>query len=138
MKLHQATLTLGSGRTVEVPDELQLSSLLADLDALQDGHVALLERGQSDFIKATRQGPHWSVIVKRGKMWMAQSFTAGMTTDYGEQRARESRNHKSFRERLLWWLRSPPPERALSTKQVRTLFAEYLSGKTFTLPMSGA
>jgi hypothetical protein len=57
MTLCTATLTLGSGRSVDVPDELQLSALLAGLDALQDGHVAELERGQSDFIKATRQGP---------------------------------------------------------------------------------
>jgi hypothetical protein len=138
MKIHRATLTFGYGWTLEVPDELQLSSLLADLEALQDGQVAVLERGQSDFIKATREGEHWSVVVKRDKMWMAHSFTAGMTSDYSERRARENRNHKSIRERLLWWLRSPPPERALSTKQVRTLFAEYLSGKRFTLPMSGA
>jgi hypothetical protein len=138
MTLHKATLTLGSGRTIEVPDQLRLSSLLAGLDTLQDGQVVVLERGQSDFIKATRQGAHWSVTAKRGKMWTAQSFTAEMTTGYSERRTRESRTYKFFFERLLWWLCSPPPERALSTKQVRTLFVEYLCGEKFTLPISGA
>ncbi len=138
MKLHRATLTFGSGQTIEVSDEIQLSSLLAGLDTLQDGNVAVLEREQSDFIKATRHGAHWSVSANCGKMWTTQSFTAGMTTDYSERRERESRNYKFFWERLLWWLRSPPPERALNTEQVRTLFAEYMSGKKFTLPISGA
>ena len=138
MELHRATLTLGNGRTVEVADEHQLSALLVGLDTLQDGQVASLERGQSDFIKATRHGAHWSVTARRGRMWIAQSFTAAMTSDHSERRAREGRNYRSLRQRLLWWLRSQPPDRALSTNQVRTVFAEYLSGERFTLPISGA
>lgn len=71
-------------------------------------------------------------------MWMAQSFTAEMSSDYSERQVQESRRYSSLRKRFMWWWHSPPPERALSTKQVKTLFTEYLLGRKFTLPMSGA
>lgn len=138
MQFPQATLTIGTGQTIDVYDGVHLTSLLTGLDALQDQNDVVLERGHSDFIKATRQGELWSVIAKRDKMWMAQSFTAALTSDYSERCARDSRTHKSLRERLSKWLRSPSPEQAISTEQVRTLFAEYLSGKKFTIPISGA
>ena len=131
-------LTLGDDLPVEVADAAQLGTLLAGLCTLQDGRVADLRRGRSDFIQAIRRGEYWSVTARRGRMWMAHSFTAQMTSDYSERRVREGRRYRLLHERLMWWLRSPSPEHALSTKQVRTLFAEYLSGHKFTLPMSGA
>ncbi len=132
-------LTLGDGLTVEVADEHQLGFVLAaGLGPLRDGQVAALTRGRSDFIKAKRHGAHWSVTARRGRTWTAQSFTAEMTSDYSERGTRGGRSYGSLRQRLMWWLRSPPPEQALSTKQVRTLFVEYLSGQKFTLPISGA
>jgi hypothetical protein len=131
-------LTLGGGQEVEVADQHQLSVLLEGLCTLRNGQAAALERGQADFIKAKRHGEFWSVTAKRGRMWTAQSFTAAMTSDYAERRTQEARACRSLRQRLMRWLRSRPPEQALSTKQVRTLFTEYLSGQRFTLPMSGA
>lgn len=133
-----AVLQLGEMPPVEVIHEHELRALEEQLDALENGAVATLSRGASDFIKATRHAELWAVVAKRGGMWTAQSFTAEMTSEYSERQAREGRQHSSLRSRLAWWLRSPPPERALSTNQVSTLFAEYLAGKKFTLPMSGA
>ena len=135
---HNATLQIGESRPIEVTDELQLRALLKGMGSLEDGCVAALQRGSSDFIKATRHGEFWAVVVRREGMWGAQSFTAEMTSEYSERRVRESRQQKSLRSRVMWWLRSPPPERALSINQVVTLFTEYLAGKKFTLPMSGA
>ena len=125
-------------RRFEVDDQHQLRALLEGLCTLQNGQVAALERGHSDFIKAKRHGELWSVTARRGRMWTAQSFMAALTSDYSERRAREGRECSSLRQRLMWWLRSPPHERALSTKQVRTLFVEYVTGQKFTLPISGA
>lgn len=133
-----ALLQLGDGPQVQVVDERQLRSLLEPLCALQNGLAATLRRGPSDFIKATRYGEHWAIVARRDGMWAAQSFTAELTSEYSERRVRDGRQHRSLRSRLMWWLRSPPPERALGTKQVSTLFAEYLSGRRFTLPLSGA
>lgn len=138
MEAHRAILTLGDDLTVEVADEHQLTTLLAGLCKLGDGQVAALRRGPSDFIEARRHEEHWSVSARRGRMWTAQSFTAQMTSDYSERRVREGREHRSLSQRFIWWLRSPSPERALSTEQVSTVFAEYLSGREFTLPISGA
>jgi hypothetical protein len=133
-----ALLQLGDSPPVEVIDEHHLRSLLERLSALGNGEVATLRRGPSDFIKATRHAELWAVTAKRDGMWTPQSFTAEMTSESSERRVREGRQHSSPRSRLAWWLRSPPPERALSTNQVSTLFAEYLAGRKFTLPMSGA
>jgi hypothetical protein len=71
-------------------------------------------------------------------MWTAQSFTAAGTSEYSERRTREGRQYRSLRQRLMWWLRSPYPERSLSTEQVQTLFGEYLAERRFTIPFSGA
>lgn len=133
-----ALLQLGDSPQVEVFDEHDLRSLPKRLGGLENGRVATLRRTPSDFIKATRHGELWAVAARRDGMWTAQSFTAELTSEYSERRAREGRQHSSLLRRLVWWWRSPPPERALSTNQVSTLFAEYLSGRKFTLPMSGA
>ena len=133
-----ALLTLGDGPQFKVTDEHHLGALLEPLSTLIDGEVVTLAREPSDFIKATRCGQLWSVTTRRGGMWTAQSFTAEMTTEYSERRAREERQYGSLRSRFMRWLRSPPPERTLSSEQVRTIFGEYLEGKKFTLPMSGA
>ena len=132
-----AFLTLGGGPRVEVMDNQHLGSLLGALDPLRHGEAAVLERGPADFIKARRHGALWSVTTRRAGMWSAQSFTAAMTSDYGERAAQEGRHHRWFGW-LRWWLRSPRPERALSTGQVRTLFGEYLAGQRFTIPFAGA
>lgn len=138
MEARGALLKVGEGPQVQVADEHQLRSLLKPLCDLGDGEAATLDRGPGDFIKATRHGELWSVTAKRHRMWMAQSFTAAGTSDYSARRVGEARQHRSLRQRLLWWFLSPYPERALSTEQVLTLFAEYLSGRKFTLPFSGA
>lgn len=114
MDAESAVLQLGDS-PVEVIGQHDLRSLAERLDALGNGAVATLSRGPSDFIKATRHAELWAVVAKRGGMWTAQSFTAEMTTEYSERRARESREHSSLRNRLTWWLRCPSPERALST-----------------------
>ena len=64
MEFHRATLTLGDDLTVEVAGEHQLGALLAGLCTLADGQVALLKRGQSDFIEATRYG---GALVRDGE-----------------------------------------------------------------------
>ena len=135
--MQPAFLTLGGGRSVEVADHQHLGSLLSDLDEVEDGEAAILERGPADFIKAHRRGALWSVTTRRAGMWSAQSFTAAITSDYSERAAQEGRQHRWFAW-LRWWLRSPRPERALSTGQVRTLFGEYLAGQRFTIPFAGA
>lgn len=135
---HGALLQIGESCLIEVTDERQLRALLEGIGSLEDGCVAALQRGPSDFIKATRHGEFWAVVARRKGMWGAQSFTAEMTSEYSERRVRESRQQRSLRSRVMWWLRSPPPERALSTNQVDTLFSEYLACKKFTLPTSGA
>ena len=133
-----ARLKIGEDPEVEVADEHHLRILLQHLNGLADGEVASLGRDRSDYIKATRHGALWSVTAKRGNMWTAQSFTAGMTTDYSERRAQKSRQTDSLGSRLMSWVRSPPPERALNTRQVETVFSEYLLGQKFTIPFSGA
>lgn len=138
MEESTAFLIMGDGLQIEVSDVSQLNALLEPMNKLLDGEAVTLRRTASDFIKATRHGQFWSVTVKRGSMWTAQSFTAEMTTEYTERRAREGRGHGSLRSRFMWWLRSPSPERALACNQVRTLLSEYLAGKRFTLPKSGA
>ena len=138
MSIDRALLTLGDGSPVEVTSEDQLGKALSDLASLGAGQVAALHRGSKDYIKATRYGDLWSVVARRKGMWTAQSFTAGSTTEYSERRARESRERTSLLQRLVWMFRSPPPERALSATQVNTLFAEYLLGRKFSIPMSGA
>jgi len=138
MEAKGALLKLGDGPQVQVADEHHLRSLLKPLYDLIQGQTATLDRGQSDFIKAIRHGELWSVTTKRHRMWMAQSFTAGGTSHYSARRVGEARQLRSLRQRLVWWFRSPYPERALSTEQVLTLFAEYMSGRKFTLPFSGA
>jgi hypothetical protein len=133
-----ALLQLGDNPQVEVADEKQLRSHLERLCDLENGQVAMLRRGPSDFISATRHGELWAVVVRCEGMWTSQSFTAEMTSEYSERRVHVSLQQGSLRGRLMQWLRSPSPKRALSTNQVSTLFTEYLAGRRFTLPMSGA
>lgn len=138
MTLPVAVLSLNGGVGIEVANEGELRVLLAELPTLCDRQVAALERGPSDFIKARRHGEFWAVTTKRGRMWMTQSFTASLTTDYSERQIQEDRLDPSLRGRMRTWLRSPAPERALSAKQVRTVFGEYLSGRAYSLPCAGA
>ena len=138
MQIERAFLTLGNGSHVEVASEEELEDALNDLASLEVGQVVALHRASKDYIRAARCGDLWSVVARRKGMWTAQSFTAGSTTEYSERRVLESRRPMSLMQRLAWMFRSPPPEKALSGNQVRVLFAEYLLGKKFSIPISGA
>lgn len=138
MEVDEATLILADVRRVEVSSERQLQHELEALSQLQTGQTATLERGPTDYIRATRQGEFWSIVVRRKGMWIAQSFTAGMTTEYSERRVREVREAGSLVAKVFQSMRSPAPEFALSSAQVQTVFVEYLQRRKFSIPFSGA
>jgi hypothetical protein len=137
MEAQPASLTLGDATTVEVSSEHQLQEALRGLGFLEEGQVAVLARGPTDYIRARCHGELWSVVVRRKRMWTAQSFTAGMTSECSERTVRERREHPSVVGWLKWKVRSLPPQMALSSTQVRTLFSEYLLERKFTIPMLG-
>jgi hypothetical protein len=138
IEVHSAMLKVLEGTKVQVSNATELLEKLGKLDALVAGQCAVLERSASDYIKATREGDFWSVVAKGEAMWTIRSFTADMTTEYFERRLREKRQAGSLIRQVLHSFRSPPPERALSTQQVRTLFVEYLLRRKFSIPQSGA
>lgn len=131
-------LTLGEPPPIVVEGEADLVRLLQDLSSLASGQVARLEFGPRHFIRGTRHADLWSVTVRRGGYLSLASFTAAMTTDYSERTVREVRAIPSIWQRIAFALRAPSPERSLSTSQVRTLFAEFLTGRRFSIPQSGA
>ena len=138
MEMQAAALTLGDAITQEVSSEHQLQEALAGLSRLREGQLAVLERGPADYIEARCHGELWSVLVRRKRMLTACPFTAAMTSEYSERRVRERRALRSVVDTLKWMLRAPPPEQAIGVVQVKTLFAEYLSEKKFSIPLSGA
>jgi hypothetical protein len=134
----EAVLTLGDAPGVSIAGSGELTEALETLPLLEPGQTASLLRGPKHYIRATRQGDFWSVVIRRGGWWTLGSFTAGMTGEYCERRVREIRAAGSLRKRLALMFRSAPPEEQLSVGQVRTLFTEYLLERNFTIPRSGA
>lgn len=129
---------MGDGGLVPITGEGQLKAALKALPLLDSGQTASLVRGPKHYIRATRRGDSWSAEVRRGGWWTLAAFTAGMTSEHSERQVRESRRAGSLRKRLVSMFRSAPPEKRLSTDQVRTIFTEYLLGRNFTIPLSGA
>lgn len=118
--------------------EDELRNALKDLTLISSGETVYLSRNPKNYIKATRRGNFWSAVTRRGGWWTLASFTAEMTTEYSARRVQESRVAGSLWKRIALTIASPPPEYALSAKQVETIFIEYFVGKHFSIPQSGA
>lgn len=132
------TLTVDGCPETLVTGEGDLRSALEGFPAFTTGKAAVLARGPQDYIKAVRHGELWAVTTRKGSLLSLGSFTAELTTDYSERTTRESRTAGPLWSRIRRWAASPYPERALSTAQVETLFVEYLLGRKFSIPFSGA
>lgn len=133
-----ATLTLGINPQFAVERQSDLHAALECLPHLSSGQTAKLVRGPKHYIEAVRHNDLWAVTTRRGSYFTLASFTAEMSTDYSDRQVKESRAAGSIWKRIKRSILSPSPERSLSTAQVRTLFAEFFAGRTFSLPQSGA
>lgn len=131
------TLTLGNQRIV-IARESDLLLAMDGLSHLQPGQVAALVRGPNHYIKAVRHKDLWAVTTRSGSYFTLASFTAALTTDYSAHEVERSRAAGSIWKRIIGSILSPAPERSLSTAQVKTLFADFLVGRKFSLPQSGA
>jgi hypothetical protein len=132
----RASLSLPLGH-VEIGSESQLHKALQSLASFQDGQEAVLCFKPQHYIKATRKGEFWSVVMRRGAWWTMKQFTAGMTTDYTDRETRIRREAGSFWKRLFF-VANVRPEDALSIGQVESLFVSFLTGARFSVPVSGA
>ena len=137
-RCEQAFLTIADVESLILECEDDLHAALERLAQLRSGEEVRLARGDKHYIEAVRWGDLWSVTTRNGGYLTLASFTAGLTTDYSDREAKADRAAGSIWNRIKRSISSPSPERALSTAQVRTLFAEFLSRKTFTIPQSGA
>ena len=137
-RCEQAFLTITGVESLILECEDDLHAALERLAQLRSGEEVRLARGDKHYIEAARWGDLWSVTTRNGGYLTLASFTAGLTTDYSDREAKADRAAGSIWNRIKRSLCSPSPERALSTAQVRTLFAEFLSRKKFTIPQSGA
>jgi hypothetical protein len=133
-----AVLRLADDVELRVADQRALREALAALEHLGSGQAAIIARGAKDYIKATRRADLWSVETRSGSWWTLRTFTADMTTDHSAREVRESRAAGSLGRRIVRAIGLPPPEHALSTAEVETLFVEYLLGLRFSIPISGA
>ena len=133
-----ATLVVASGNGLEIERESDLIVALEGLMLLATGQSMKLHRGQKHYIEAVRHGDLWSVNTRNGSFFTRASFTAEMSTDYCERMAKASRSRRPIWRRIADRVRSPSPERAISTVQVVSLFSEFFSGRKFSLAQSGA
>lgn len=133
---YTARLEFAENREIWIDSVDTLRAALTGLPHLLPGQEVLLSRAKNHYVMAKRRDEGWSAITRRGGWWTTASFTAEMTTEYSERQVRESRAAGSLWKRIA--LTARPPEYALSTAQIETIFVEYLTGQRFSLPVSGA
>lgn len=137
-RCERARLIMATGGPLAVERESDLHDALAGLSQLSPGQEARLTRGPTHYIKAVRCNALWAVTTRHGGYLTLASFTAASTTDYSDREVKESRAAGSIWKRIRRSILSAPPERSLSTAQVRTLFTEFFLGQKFSIPQSGA
>ncbi|WCT73241.1 hypothetical protein PQ455_16725 [Sphingomonas naphthae] len=129
-QIEPATLYLGNRPALLIADETTLNTELADIDNMYDGGIVILGRSPRHWIKAVRKSDLWSVSFRAGPFWTLSGFAAG-ETDYSSRMVERSRVSGS---RLKAALTAPPPENALTAKDVAGLFVAYLLGTKFPIP----
>ncbi|HQS96982.1 MAG: hypothetical protein B7X90_17705 [Novosphingobium sp. 17-62-19] len=135
--MNEATLTIGAKAGRVIRSENELLEALSELNKLPSGECAALNVDEKFYIRAERHGEFWAVETQRGGYFTRASFTAEMTTEFSDRTVKTAREARSFLERIKTAL-SVVPERSLSTAQVITLFGEFLAGRRFSIPQSGA
>lgn len=135
--MSEATLTIGANQTLVVRTGDDLAAALAAIDQGASKDTVTLSFGTKKFIEARRHGAFWSVVTQNGSYLTRASFTAEGTTEYSERTVREARDMQSLWDRIRAAF-ARVPEQSLSTEQVRTLFGEFLGGRRYTIPQSGA
>lgn len=133
-----ATLVVASGNGLEIERESDLIVALEGLMRLATGQSMKLYRGPKHYIEAVRHGDFWSVSTRNGGFFTLASFTAEMSTDYCARMTKASQSTGPIWRRIANSVRSPSPERAISTVQVVSLFSEFFSNRKFSLAQSGA
>ena len=132
-----ATLTFGVEAERLIDSEDELLEALSGLNNLQPGEFAVLCFDPKNYIRAERHGEFWSVTTQRGSYFTRASFTAQLTTEFSDRTVKAGRESGSIFERIKTVL-GVVPERSLSTAQVMLLFGEFLGGRRFSIPQSGA
>ncbi len=132
-----ATLTFGAEAERLICSEDELLKALSGLNNLQPGEFAALCFGPKNYIRAERHGEFWAVTTQRGGYFTRASFTAQLTTEFSDRTVKAARESGSIVERIKTVL-GVVPERSLSTAQVVLLFGEFLGGRRFSIPQSGA
>jgi hypothetical protein len=132
-------LKAGDSPAKQITTMAELRLELAELDRLRDGQSVLLQRTPKHYIRAIREGALWSASYRNGGFWTVKGFSTEGTTEYCDRKAKESRAAGTLRNRIRVALASPPPECALTTKQIQDLFESYLCGTKFPIaPGMGA
>lgn len=132
-----ASLTIGASQPLIVMTVDDLAAALAAIDHGASNDTVTLSFGPKKFIEAKRHGGFWSVVTQNGSYLTRASFTAEGTTEYSDRTVREARDMPSLWDRAKAALKRVP-EHSLSTEQLRTLFSEFLCGRKFTIPQTGA
>ena len=132
------TLQIADAPPILLVSDNDLKAAFADLPLLIPGQTATLSRGPRHFVRVTRRGDFWSAVYRKGGWWTFRSFTADMTTAYSARQVQENRLRNSLFKSFLAKFRRPPPEYALATSQIETIFIEFYTNRRFSIPTSGA